>query len=69
MATLLGQVQQGVGEAWTCKVRKKKSRWWFTAQDKGTGESLRTQVGVMVCMEVYQHDTAARITVHQLSLI
>lgn len=69
MATLLGQAQQEVRESWTCKVRKKKSRWWFTAQDKETGDSLRTQVGVMVCVEVYQRDTAARKTVHQLSLI
>ena len=69
VAILLGQAQQGVGAAWTCKVRKKKSRWWFTAWDTGTGESLRTQVGVMVCVEVYHHDTAARITVYQLSLI
>ncbi|CAI9166892.1 unnamed protein product [Rangifer tarandus platyrhynchus] len=39
----LGQAQQGVGAARTCKFRKKKQQ--AVVRDKGTGESLRTQVG------------------------
>lgn len=57
------------GAAWASKVRKTKSRKWFTAPEKGTRESVRMQLGVtMVCMEVCKRDAAAGIIVHQLSL-